>query len=95
MHKTSYEQKGSPFSNVQLYDSAQTQNVFRFKITSILYEKEINCSNSMCLDYHNEVKKRFTFSINLRREKFCIFQGLIQGTFRSKVDNTAPRPRSQ
>ena len=41
----------------------------------------------MCLDYHNEVKiaLRFKFSIDLRKKKFYIFQGLVQGPFDPKL----------
>ena len=72
MRKTSYEQKWSHFSNVQLYDSAQTQNIFRFKIVSVLHEKELNWSNNMCLDYHNEVKISFEilFFYSFDKKKF-------------------------
>ena len=48
---------------MQLYDSAQTKNIFRFKIVSVLHEKELNWSNNMCLDYHNEVKISFEILI--------------------------------
>ena len=57
--KTNYEQKWPPFSNMQLYDSAQTKNMVRFKIVLVLHEKELNWSNTICLDYHNEVKISF------------------------------------
>ena len=72
---------------MQLYYSAQTLNIIRLKITSILYEKELNWGNSMCLDYHNEVKiaLRFKFSIDLRKKKFCIFQGLLHGPLDPKL----------
>ena len=48
---------------MQLYDSAQTQNIFRFKIVSVLHEKEYKWSTNMCLDYHNEVKISFEILI--------------------------------
>ena len=49
------------FSNVRLYDSAQTQNIFKFKMVSVLHEKELNWSNNMCLEYPNEVKLALKF----------------------------------
>ena len=50
----------------------------------------------MCSNYHNEVKivLRFKFFDHLRKKSFA-FSGFDPGTFRSQVDNTAPRPRSQ
>ena len=41
----------------------------------------------MCLHYHNEVKivLRFKFFDHLRKKKFCIFQGLIQGPLDPKL----------
>ena len=72
---------------MQLYDSAQTQNIFRFKIVSVLHEKELNWSNNMCLDYHNEVKISFEILIfySFDKKKFWIFQGLIQGPLDPKL----------
>ena len=41
----------------------------------------------MCLDYHNEEKfvLRFEKFYHLRKKKFCIFQGLIQGPLDPKL----------
>ena len=65
---------------MQLYDSAQTQNIFWFKIVAVLHEKELNWSNNLCLGYHNEVKISFEILIfySFDKEKFWNFQGLIQ-----------------
>ena len=66
------------------YDSAQTQNIFRMKIVSVLHEKELNWTNNICLDYPNEVKisfEIFLFFFSFDKKKFWIFQGLIQGPY--------------
>ena len=41
----------------------------------------------MCLNYHNEEKfvLRFKKFYHLRKKKFCIFQGLIQGPLDPKL----------
>mgnify|MGYP000231976637 CR=1 FL=1 len=41
----------------------------------------------MCLDYHNEQKiaLKLKIFINLRKQKVCIFQGLIQGPLDPKL----------
>ena len=51
----------------------------------------------MCLDYHNEEKfvLKFKKKLPFEEEKVLHFSGFDPGTFRSQVDNTAPRPRSQ
>ena len=56
--------------------TAQTQNIFRFKIVSVLHEKELNWSNNMCLDYHNEVKIALKFEtfIHLTKKSFGFFR---------------------
>jgi hypothetical protein len=61
---------------VPLHDQAQTQNIFRFKIVSVLYGKELNWSNNMCLDYHNEVKIALKFEtfIHLTKKSFGFFR---------------------
>ena len=45
-----------------------------------MYGKELNWSNNMCLDYHNEVKIALKFEtfIHLTKKKFWIFQDLNQ-----------------
>jgi hypothetical protein len=78
---------------VQLNDSAQTQNIFRFKIFSVLYGKELNWSNNMCLDYHNEVKISLEILIFYSFDKKVLnFSGFDPGSFRSKVACLTPRP---
>jgi len=61
---------------VELYDYAQTKNIFRFKIVSVLHEKELNWSNNMCLYYHNEVEValEFYFFIHLTKKSFEFFR---------------------
>ena len=51
----------------------------------------------MCLNHHNEEKfvSRFKKNLPFEEEKVLHFSGFDPGTFRSKVDNTAPRPWSQ
>ena len=96
-HKTNYEQKWLPFSNLQLYDSAQTKNIFRFRIVSVLHEKELNWSNKICLDYHKEVKISFenSKSLFIWHKKVFKFSGFDPGSFRSKNAHLTPRPWSQ
>ena len=56
--------------------TAQTPNIFRFNIVSVLHEKELNWSNNMCLDYDNEVKTalKFQYFINLTKKFFEFFR---------------------
>ena len=79
---------------MQLYDSAQTQNIFRFKIVSVLHEKELNWSNNICLDYHNEVKISFEMLIfySFDKKEVLNFSGFDPGSFRSKVAHLTSRP---
>ena len=81
------------FSNVLLYDSAQTQNIFKFKKVSVLHEQELNWNNNMCLDYHNEVKISFEILIfySFDKKRFEFFRSFI----RSKVAHLNPRSWSQ
>ena len=58
MHKTSYEQKWSHFSNVQLYDSAQRLNNYVEKIRKKMTNIQIS-STDLGLHHHEALNDLF------------------------------------